>query len=176
MNKTMLLSHGCLQYRHRHQQYQKLIHRQLLQRKHQRHHPNMVSIDIYLHHPTIGLMSYLCYLCLFTYCGVRHVLTTLVTWRGCYKRQEMRTIRRHLGLTPFFSVSMLFIFFCVVLCLFFCFVRLRPVFCVPNVASVSGLSILDCPFGFLERLYSMYTLIKKITTRLSYIQTDISTT
>jgi ATP-dependent helicase/DNAse subunit B len=22
------------------------------------------------------------------------------------------------------------------------------VFCVPNVASVSGLSILDCPFGF----------------------------
>jgi hypothetical protein len=27
--------------------------------------------------------------------------------------------------------------------------RLRPVFCVPNVASGSGLSILDCPFGFL---------------------------
>ena len=26
---------------------------------------------------------------------------------------------------------------------------LRPVFCVSNVASVSGLSILDCPFGFL---------------------------
>ena len=25
--------------------------------------------------------------------------------------------------------------------------------CVPNVASVSGLSILDCPFGFLYRLY-----------------------
>ena len=32
---------------------------------------------------------------------------------------------------------------------FFCFVCLRPVSCVPNVASVSGLSILDCPFGFL---------------------------
>ena len=30
----------------------------------------------------------------------------------------------------------------------FCIVYLRPVFCVPNVASVSGLSILDFPFGF----------------------------
>ena len=33
---------------------------------------------------------------------------------------------------------------------FFCFVcRLRYVFYVCNVASVSGLSILDCPFGCL---------------------------
>jgi hypothetical protein len=31
----------------------------------------------------------------------------------------------------------------------FCFVCLRPVSCVPNVASVSGLSILDCHFSFL---------------------------
>jgi hypothetical protein len=28
-------------------------------------------------------------------------------------------------------------------------VFLRPVFCVPNVASISGVSILDCHFGFL---------------------------
>ena len=28
-------------------------------------------------------------------------------------------------------------------------VYFRPVSCVPGVASVSGLSILDCPFGFL---------------------------
>jgi hypothetical protein len=28
-------------------------------------------------------------------------------------------------------------------------VCLRPMSCVPNVSSVSGLSILDCPFGFL---------------------------
>jgi hypothetical protein len=28
-------------------------------------------------------------------------------------------------------------------------VYLRPVSCVPGVASVSGVSILDCPFGFL---------------------------
>jgi len=32
---------------------------------------------------------------------------------------------------------------------YFCFVCLRSVSCVPNVASVSGLSILDSPFGFL---------------------------
>ena len=32
------------------------------------------------------------------------------------------------------------------LCFFLC---LRLVSCVPNVASFSGMSILDCPFGFL---------------------------
>jgi hypothetical protein len=30
----------------------------------------------------------------------------------------------------------------------FCFVCLRLVSCVPNLASFSGLPILDCPFGF----------------------------
>jgi len=28
-----------------------------------------------------------------------------------------------------------------------------PVYCVPNVASISELSILDLPFGFLQRLF-----------------------
>ena len=32
---------------------------------------------------------------------------------------------------------------------FLCFVYLRSVSCVPNVASFSGLSVLDCHFGFL---------------------------
>jgi hypothetical protein len=31
----------------------------------------------------------------------------------------------------------------------FCFVCLRLGSCVPNAGSFSGLSILDCPFGFL---------------------------
>jgi hypothetical protein len=35
------------------------------------------------------------------------------------------------------------------LCFVFRCVCLRLVFCLSNVASVSGLSILDCPFGFL---------------------------
>ena len=34
-------------------------------------------------------------------------------------------------------------------CVSFCLVCLRPVSCVPIVANFSGLSILDCPFGFL---------------------------
>ena len=34
-----------------------------------------------------GLMSYLCYLCLF-----QHVLTMCVTWKVSYKRQEMLII------------------------------------------------------------------------------------
>jgi hypothetical protein len=49
------------------------------------------------------------------------------------------------------SVLFIFLVFCVVMCVFayFC---LRPLSGVPNVASVSGLSIFDCPFGFLQRL------------------------
>jgi hypothetical protein len=39
------------------------------------------------------------------------------------------------------------------LCRVFCFVCLRPVSCVPNVANMSGFSILDCSFGFLSRLF-----------------------
>ena len=53
-------------------------------------------------------MFYLCYLCLFAYDGVQHILS------------------------------------CV-----FSFACLRLVSYVPNGASFSGLSILDCPFGFL---------------------------
>ena len=47
-------------------------------------------------------------------------------------------------------VSHPFSFVCSVLC----FVCLRPVSCVPSAASVSGLSILDCPFGFLWFIHS----------------------
>ena len=39
---------------------------------------------------------------------------------------------------------MVFVFLFV---LFFCFVCLRPVSCVPNIGSVSGLSVFDCSFG-----------------------------
>ena len=43
------------------------------------------------------------------------------------------------------SMLLVFLIFCVV----FCFPCFRPLFCLPNVASVSRLTILDCPFGFL---------------------------
>ena len=46
-----------------------------------------------------------------------------------------------------------------ILCCSFCFVYLPLIMsCVLNVASFSGLFILDCPFGFLYRLfYTKYT-------------------
>jgi hypothetical protein len=53
------------------------------------------------------------------------------------------------------SVLLILLVFCVLLCVFF--VYLRSVSCVPNVASVSGLSILDRPFGFLETFINIST-------------------
>jgi len=73
-----------------------------------------------------------------------------------YKRQELLTIREHLGLPPVFGgirvghlfMYNVFIFFFgggfIVLFAFVCFC-----FCLRPVSCVSGLSILDCPFGFL---------------------------
>jgi len=40
-----------------------------------------------------------------------------------------------------------------VLWIVFCFVCLRHVSCVPKVATILGLSILDCSFGFLYRSF-----------------------
>jgi hydrogenase-4 membrane subunit HyfE len=63
-------------------------------------------------------------------------------------KKELLTLREYLDSPPFFvgriRVAHLLIF-CVVfvLCLDSC---------VPSVACFSGLSILDCPFGFLQRL------------------------
>jgi hypothetical protein len=75
---------------------------------------------------------------------VFHSLTDL---RVSYKKQELLTLRQHLMLLPGFwwgPCCSIFLVFC-----FLCFVCLLSVSCVPNAVSVSGLSILDCPFGFL---------------------------
>ena len=66
-----------------------------------------------------------------------------VTLRFSYKRQELITLRKHMGSSPVFGgvrVAHLLVF-CVVVVVSLC-----PVYCVPNVASFSRLSILDCPF------------------------------
>jgi hypothetical protein len=60
--------------------------------------------------------------------------TIRITRRVSYKEQELLILREHPGF-----------FMC---CVCFC-VCLRPVSCVLNVASVSRVFILDCPFGFL---------------------------
>ena len=64
------------------------------------------------------------------------------------KKQELLTLREHMDSLPVFDgirVAHLFSFLC---CVYF-FVCLRPVSCVPNVVSFSGLSILGCPFRLL---------------------------
>ena len=43
------------------------------------------------------LMSYLCYLYLFEYSSVQHVLTIWVIWRVSCKRQELLALSKHLG-------------------------------------------------------------------------------
>jgi hypothetical protein len=65
-----------------------------------------------------------------------------------YKKQELLTLCEHLGSSPGFG-EVLVVHCSSLLCCVFCFVSLLPVSCVPNVASVSGLSILDLPVGFL---------------------------
>ena len=78
-----------------------------------------------------GFICYVFYLYLFAY----------------YKWYQQH-LDLHIGSPPFLvgSVFVIFLTFCV---MYLCFVCLRPVSCVSNVASGCGLSILDCSFGFL---------------------------
>ena len=70
-----------------------------------------------------------------------------VARRVSYKKQELLTIR---GFTyGFGGVRVAHPF---VSCVVLCFLCLFPVTSVSGVASISGLSILDCAFGFLKRL------------------------
>ena len=67
-----------------------------------------------------------------------------------YKKQE--NCREHLCSPPFFGGVRVahFLVFCVV---FYCFISLHSVSCLPNVASVSEMSILDSPFNFFSNIY-----------------------
>jgi hypothetical protein len=92
------------------------------------------------------LMSFiLCYLCLYFYSAVKYVLIISITWRVSYKRQELLPFASTWVYPPIFGRvggSHLFSF----LCCIFCFCLSSS--CVPNVTSVSELSILDSPFDF----------------------------
>ena len=97
-----------------------------------------------------------CYLCLFVYSDVQHVLTIRVIWLVSYKK-ELLTLHEHLGSPPVFCGSVLLICFSF-LCCVFCFVCLRPVSCVSNVANVSGFPILDGPVPL---VFSNFYLLNK---------------
>ena len=92
-----------------------------------------------------------CYLCLFVYSDVQHVLTIRVILVG------VLTLHEHLGSPPVFCGSVLLICFSF-LCCVFGFVCLRPVSCVPNVANVSGFPILDGPVPL---VFSNFYLLNK---------------
>ena len=76
-----------------------------------------------------------------------------------YERKEILTFREHQG-SPQILVGFVLLIFLVFYVVFFCFVSIRPVSCVPNVASFSGLSILDCLFGF-SNVYNIIRFRKK---------------
>jgi hypothetical protein len=65
------------------------------------------------------------------------------------KKQELLAIRVHLGSFPVFGSVCVAHLFSIMCCVFLCFVCLRPVSGLLNVSCLFGLSILDCPFGFI---------------------------
>jgi hypothetical protein len=97
----------------------------------------------------VSYVRYLYCLCIV----VSNTYWLCVTWRVSYKREELIILLGRMGSAPFFCevrVAPLFYVFCVV-----CFVLFIFALCIvyPNVASYSGLSILNCHFRFLQRLF-----------------------
>jgi hypothetical protein len=92
-----------------------------------------------------GLMSYLPYLCLFAYIDVQHILCCVFVFLRLVYPHKTTFINTYY--TPIVLVQ-LFVT-CPISCdiadILFCFSSS----CVPYVASFSGLSIFDCPFGIL---------------------------
>jgi hypothetical protein len=68
-----------------------------------------------------------------------------------YKKQELLTLPDQLDSPPDLGVSVMLIFFVSVLS-----------GCVPNVASVSVLSILGCPFGFSNDYLAYKTILSPV--------------
>ena len=99
--------------------------------------------------PVVCRRAYLSYLCLFSYSPVKHILTIGVTLCVSYERHELLTLPDHIGSPPprFWWGPRAHSFIFLWCAVFLCFVSLRPVSCLSNVASVSGLFI---P-GFLYR-------------------------
>ena len=97
--------------------------------------------------------------------GFKHVLTIWLTWRVSYKKQELLTIRKHLGSSPFFGgcwFLFLFLFFdcgvrlgrlLSILCsvVFSCLVLFVVVLCF--VCPKSPV-FLDCPFSIDSSVFS----------------------
>ena len=109
--------------------------------------------------------AHLCHLCLFAYNGVQNDLAILVTWPVSYKRKELFCFPKHLGYIMVSGVVRVAHLYCNLLCcvVFLCFTYVCPVSYVSFVASVSGLTIHDCPFGF-YKIYSRWCSVRIIYT------------
>jgi hypothetical protein len=68
------------------------------------------------------------------------------------KRQKLLTLHKHMHSPTVFGGVRVTHLFSFLFCVAFAFLRPVSLVC-PKVANVSGLSILDLPFGFLWRLF-----------------------
>ena len=102
--------------------------------------------DVRLVSPPVGCIIFSYVICV-SWCSTR---LDYMSNTASYKRQTLFTYLEHMSSHPVIGESVLIVFlvFCVV-----CFVCFRHVSCLPNVASVSGLTLLDCPFCF-SNVYS----------------------
>jgi hypothetical protein len=86
------------------------------------------------------------------------MFSNVSTWRISYKKQGKCFPFASTWIHPcLLVVSVLLIFLISVLCCVFCFVCFRPVSCVSNVVSVSGLSFLCC-LSIFWRLFEHSTI------------------
>ena len=113
---------------------------------------------------TSSCLSYLPYLCFLVHNVVQHVLTiwdmrnmTGVLWEGVWGGGRNCLPLSGACIHSRFLVGSLLLIFLVFWVVFF-FVGLRLVSWVPNVASFSGLSILDYPCCFLRRLCAIFII------------------
>jgi hypothetical protein len=90
------------------------------------------------------------------YIGVKHIFVMWVTCGVSYKRKGLLSLPEHLGPSSVcdwvYIVHLSSFPCCVRFVVVGCFACICHVPCAPNVASISWLYILDCPFGFLYHL------------------------
>lgn len=104
-------------------------------------------------YPQLFVGGIMPYLCLSSY-SISNTYWIYQYHRGCIIRGRNYLPFVSIWVHPWFlvgSLLLIFLVFCIVLypVILFWFVSLWPVSCVLNVASVSELSILDCPSSFL---------------------------
>jgi len=84
----------------------------------------------------------------FAYRGTQRFLTYMLNQVGCLLKVGNAYLSQASGFTSVFGGVCVAHRFSFLSCFIFVFFCLRSLLCVPNVASISELSILYCPFRF----------------------------